>query len=174
MAVAVDTNILLDILLPDPVFKDGSLELLTASAQTERLIISEVVYAELATQFPGEKLIAQFIKDTDIHLVNTPPEALWIAAGAWKAYLKNRDSILQCSRCGKKVSAKCGGCGAVIAVKQHIIPDFLIGGHAMVTAGKLLTRDRGFYRLYFSGLEIAGSDVVCNREKATGPRLTSN
>ncbi len=85
-----------------------------------------------------------------------PPAGLQLAAGAWRAYLKNRDGTLQCGRCGKKGSFKCGGCGAVIAVKQHIISDFLIGGHAVVTSGKLLTRDRGFYRDYFAGLKIAG------------------
>lgn len=154
MTVAIDTNILLDILLPDPLYKDASLELLSNNTKTDRLIISEVVYGELATQFPDQSLFTRFLKDTDIQLVNTPPEALWIAAGAWKAYLKNRDGALQCSRCGRKERFKCGGCGNMIIVKQHIIPDFLIGGHAIVTAGKLLTRDRGFYRDYFEGLKI--------------------
>jgi predicted nucleic acid-binding protein len=154
MTVAVDTNILLDILLPDPRFQDASLALLTASARTDMLTISEVVYGELATQFPEQKLFTQFLKDTDIHLINTPPEALWLAAKAWKGYLKNRDSALQCSQCGKKELVNCGKCGTPISVKQHIISDFLIGGHAKVTADKLLTRDRGFYRGYFSGLKI--------------------
>lgn len=154
MTVAIDTNILLDILLPDPVFKDSSLALLSNAAGTDRLIISEVVYSELATQFSDEKLFIQFLKDTDIHLVNNPPKALWMAAGAWRAYLKNRDGSLQCNQCGTKEHFKCGGCGNSISVKQHIIPDFLIGGHAMVTAGRLLTRDRGFYRAYFEGLTV--------------------
>jgi predicted nucleic acid-binding protein len=87
-------------------------------------------------------------------LVHTPPEALWIVSGAWKAYLKNRGNTLQCSRCGAKLGVSCQDCGAIICTKQNIIPDFLIGDHALVTAGKLLTRDRGFYRAYFSGLKI--------------------
>jgi predicted nucleic acid-binding protein len=154
MTVAIDTNILLDILLPDPLFKDSSLALLTSAARTDQLNISEVVYAELATQFPDHQLLVQFLKDTDIHLIHTPPEALWIVSGVWRIYLKNRGSSLQCSICGRKMSLNCQGCGAAITIKQHIIPDFLIGAHAMVTAGKLLTRDRGFYRTYFSGLKI--------------------
>jgi predicted nucleic acid-binding protein len=154
MTVAIDTNILLDILLPDPSFSESSLGSLTETTRTDQLTISEVVYAELSTQFPEHQLFTQFLKDTDIHLVHTPSEALWSASAAWKAYLKNRGNTLQCSRCVTKMGVSCQGCGAAITVKQHIIPDFLIGGHALVTAGKLLTRDRGFYRAYFSGLKI--------------------
>ena len=49
---------------------------------------------------------------------------------------------------------KCSKCSAIITPKRLILSDFLIGGHALVEGGKLLTRDRGFYRSYFRQLEV--------------------
>lgn len=36
----------------------------------------------------------------------------------------------------------------------RLVPDFLIGAHAQLRGGRLLTRDRGFYRRFFSKLRI--------------------
>lgn len=153
MTVAVDTNILLDILLPDPKNVEGSLSLLHSYGKRHSLIISEVVYGELATQFLDKKIILEFLSGTDIQLVNSDPESLWLASRAWRAYTKNRSSEFQCSNCGKQFLT-CTNCDSTIIGKQHIISDFLIGGHALFHCGTLLTRDRGFYRRYFPELSL--------------------
>ncbi|WP_227377758.1 hypothetical protein [Haladaptatus halobius] len=40
-------------------------------------------------------------------------------------------------------------CGRSLAPRQHLSPDFLIGAHAAVDAGTIITFDAGFYRSYF-------------------------
>jgi len=153
LTVAIDTNILLDILLPDPDYKDSSYELLTKYMRTDSLIISEVVYAELAAQFNEKKLLSVFLNETDIKLVASSSEALWIAAKAWENYVKIRGKSIQCGKCGKKVILNCPECNSIITCRQHIISDFLIAGHALFESDKLLTRDRGFYQTYFTELK---------------------
>ncbi len=154
MTVAVDTNILFDILLPDPQYIKKSLANLKLHGKINRLIISEVVYAELASQFQDHKSLNDFILDTEICLVNSSSEALWHAARAWKNYTQNRSSTFFCPKCGNALGLNCSECGAAIVSRQHIISDFLIGGHALAHAGTLLTRDRGYYNRYFPELKL--------------------
>jgi predicted nucleic acid-binding protein len=151
---AIDTNILLDILIPDPFFQIPSKDALEKALTLGRLVVSEIVYAELAVHFQTAEMLRRFLNETGITLVPSSPAALEEAAVRWKSYVKNKGRHIECPQCGKPVGCSCRHCGQPLQFRQRILADFLIGGQALIQAGGLLTRDRGFYRTYFKELRL--------------------
>lgn len=154
MITAIDTNILLDILIPDENFIMSSKMLLDKYADKGQLVLCEIVYAELASQFPSEKELKNFLSDTSIKLVYSDERSLSLAGARWKAYSKSKGSKLYCPKCGRQIFLSCPECRNTILTRQHIISDFIIGAHALTQAELLLSRDRGFYKKYFKDLRI--------------------
>ncbi|HED04196.1 MAG TPA: type II toxin-antitoxin system VapC family toxin [Candidatus Fraserbacteria bacterium] len=154
MITSLDTNVLLDLLIPNVRYAQASQQQLDEALALGSLVIGEVVYAELASQFPTPEELDQFLVEAKIHLEPSGREALQQAAQAWKSYLQRRGKGLQCPRCGTEQQASCSHCGEVITVRQHILSDFLVGAHALVQADHLFTRDLGYYRSYFPQLSL--------------------
>lgn len=130
MITAVDTSVLLDVLRPDPTHLERSLALLEASTALGPTVVCDLVYAELAAGFERQEELQAFLADTRIRCEALNQHALFLAGRMWRAY-------------------RSAGGG-----RSRIISDFLIGAHARVQAGRLVTRDRGFYRRYFDGLTV--------------------
>lgn len=130
MITFVDTNILLDVFLPDPVHGESSSAALEKAFHEGSLMVNEIVYAELAPQFDTQKLLNDVLGKVGIQMVVADTEVAFSAGEAWKTY----------RRTGGK--------------RDRIIVDFLIGAHAFLKADRLLTRDRGFYKDYFKKLVI--------------------
>ncbi len=130
MTTAIDSNILFDVFLPDPAFEKRSREAIEECSHRGGLMISEPVYAELAAWFPSQTALDEVLEELEI-VVDAVSRAGAFAAGrAWKKYRQ-------------------GGGNRI-----RIMTDFLIGGHALEHADQLLSRDRGFYKNYFSNLKI--------------------
>lgn len=130
MITAVDTNVLLDVFAADPQFGEASAASLRRCSSEGRLVACEVVLAELASLFPTSDEALQALDRLELDFSPMEAAAALHAGVAWRRYRKK------------------GG------TRERLVADFLIGGHAIEQAGRLLTRDRGFYRRYFAPLEI--------------------
>ena len=131
MITAIDTNILIDIFEPDPEFGQASKQALRRCLQEGSVIACEVVWAEVVTAYSSKnKQVVDILSGIGIEYSAMTLEAALEAAACWYAFRKNSK------------------------VRDRIVADFLIGGHALILSDRLLTRDRGFYRDYFKRLKI--------------------
>ena len=130
MRTSLDSNILFDVFLPDPLFEKSSREAIEKCSRTGGLVVTELVYAELAAWFSVSSELDQILEELGIAVEEVSRAGAFVAGRAWKKY------------------REAGG------PRTRIMTDFLIGGHALKNANQLLTRDRGFYHNYFSGLRI--------------------
>ncbi len=133
MITALDTSILLDILVDDPTYADRSEIHLAKVFEQGSLIVSPAVYAELVPQAQNRQQLDEWLAQCGIQVTPTTGDHAFTAGVAHVAY------------------RKAGG------RRQRILADFFIGAHALHEANQLLTRDRGFYREYFSGLHIVAA-----------------
>ena len=125
MITGIDTNVLLDILLPNESFYDASVRALDDAASRGSLVICDLVYAELCIHFDTQRECDGFLKSSEIRVESLSREAHFLASRAWRIYRKQ------------------GG------QRSRIVADFLIGAHAQLQTTRLLTRDRGSIASYF-------------------------
>jgi len=139
--ICIDTVILIDILKDE--YPKTQEKFYDALEDGHTLVASVITVAELMPQFRGNrKELITFLKDHHIQAREVDIESTLTASERWMRYLK------------KKKTKSCPSCKSTIPGRNKILADFLIGGFAVTHCDRILTRDRGIYRTYFSDLEV--------------------
>jgi hypothetical protein len=131
MKTAVDTSVLLDVFGADPQHGERSREALRASYRNGALLVCDVVWAEVRAHFEKEDDFREVMNLLGVRFDPMSVQAAALAGDVWRTH---------------RVRSR--------AARSRVVADLLIGAHARLQADGLLTRDRGFYREYFSGLEV--------------------
>ncbi len=135
MITAVDTNVLLDVLTGEEPQAQASALALLAARRQGALVASDVVWAEAAAWFETPEGIATVMLDMGVVYDAPGQEAASLGGEVWRAYRSQGGS------------------------RAWLMPDFLIGAHALTQAEQLLSRDRGFFRRYFKKLAVIDPSV---------------
>ena len=129
-AVLVDSNVILDLMTEDPNWFEWSARQLEQAAESYRLLINPIIYAEVSVRFERIEELEDALPNSMFVRTPLPWEAAFLAG---KCFLKYR---------------RRGG------PRRSPLPDFYIGAHAAVSNLVLLTRDASRYRTCFPTLDL--------------------
>ena len=132
--ILIDSNILIDLLQNNPIWKPWSIEQLRAASARETLCINMVIYAELSANFNMAQELDTFLDKVRITVEPISHQAAFLAGQAFRQYRQNKGT------------------------KSGVLPDFFIGAHAQAQRHTLLTRDRARYQRYFPSVTLIAPD----------------
>jgi predicted nucleic acid-binding protein len=135
MPTIPDSNVILDLLDRRSPFHEWSMKWFEASASADMIVTNAIVFAEASGSFLNLRDAKAIFEELALVYENILPEAAHQAGRAHQIYRKN------------------GG------RRDRVLPDFLIGAHAVYNGYRILTRDGSRYRTYFPGLEVIAPDT---------------
>lgn len=130
MATLVDTNVLIDIAVRDPVWLKWSRSQVVDARKRGSVVINQVIYAEFSIRYSTMDEVNDAIPEEEFRRESLPFEAAYAASRAFALYRRQ------------------GG------MRDKVLPDFLIGAHAAVRGYSILTRDPAGFRAYFPGVDL--------------------
>lgn len=125
MAVLVDTNVLVDVAVRDPLWLQWSRRMLATLSERETLAINPVIYAEFSVRYDTQEEVDFLLPENEFRREGLPWTAAFAAGTIFRRYRQSG-----------------GG-------RERVLPDFLIGAHAAIRGYSILTRDAKGYRSYF-------------------------
>jgi predicted nucleic acid-binding protein len=131
--IAIDASVLIEVLFEYP-NADSSEIVIRDALQRGPLVVCDVAAAEVCARGDSAALM-ESIKEMGVRY-SMVEEKTAMRAGE----MANRYRLRQ------------RGQGA--RARDRVIPDFLIGAHALMQCQALITHDSGFHRDYFKGLKV--------------------
>jgi predicted nucleic acid-binding protein len=128
--IALDSSVLIDVLTNDPKYGEKSFLRLQDAMERDDVVICGTVLAEVASRIEPEDALLDSLAELGINF-SAMNEQSAVRAGIMQRRYRMR-----------------GG------PRERIVADFMVGAHAMMQCGTLVTRDADFYRDYFKGLKI--------------------
>lgn len=135
MATLVDTNVLVDIAVRDPVWLKWSRPKIEAARKLGSLVINQIIYAEFSIRYQTIEDVDDVLSEDEYRREGLPFEAAFAASRAFLLYRRQ------------------GG------PREKVMPDFLIGAHAVIRGYPILTRDPTGFRKYFPDVELIAPDT---------------
>ena len=128
--IALDSSVLLDILIGDPVYGEASEQCIGDALAREDVVVCDAVVAEV-----------QAMLDTSVSLMDT-------LTSLGIRYLPTQEAAaMRAGHMNKRFRSHGGK-------RERVVADFLIGAHALLQCDGLITRDEGFFRDYYKGLKL--------------------
>jgi len=129
MKTAIDSSVL-HAIFNEESGAGGWLEVLVGARREGKLVVCEVVLAELALAFRSRHELDEVLGKLGAEFDPIRPETAWLAG---RTFMKYR---------------RAGG------PRAHLIPDFFIAAHARLQADRLAAVDRGYIRRYFREVSL--------------------
>ena len=128
--IAVDSSVLLDVLAGDARHADASIASIGEALTVGEVVVCDAVIAEVQAMLDTRETAMDSLAPLGIRYLATSEQAA-VRAGHMQRRFRDR-----------------GG------RRERVVADFLVGAHAFLQCGALITRDAGFFRDYFKGLKV--------------------
>lgn len=128
--IFVDSNVIIDILEQDERWFGWSFPQLSRAVDAEQAVTNLIVFAECASRFDDAALQTAAFGTLGLTLAELDEATAYEAGIAYRHYRRRQ------------------------ADRSALLPDFLIGAHAMCLGARMLTRDRRIYERYFPKLSL--------------------